>query len=207
MEKIILSFLMAIACSSFITAPMSARAAIMPTCSELLNPQPVLRSELDETLKSYRLYRSQATAGEAEELIAFAQRIRSEFVHSELEWDNDILNLEENYLSNGGYFLVIRTLNGELVGTGAVFNLEQGKAELRKLYLAPEWRGKGLGRIILKHLVEWAREQDYLTVQLETYAKMESACKLYESFGFARKPAAQPTPATEEEVVAYEYCF
>lgn len=80
--------------------------------------------------------------------------------------------------------------DGDVVG-GAGFGPLQGgdpeTCELRKMYLLPRTRGLGLGRRLLTHVLQAAREAGFARCYLETMATMQRARALYESFGFRRR--------------------
>ena len=65
--------------------------------------------------------------------------------------DADVLNVEECY--RGGEFWVVE-LNGRVVGTAAYYPIDRAEnaVEIRKMYLLPIARGKGLGRFLLNAL-------------------------------------------------------
>jgi putative acetyltransferase len=65
-----------------------------------------------------------------------------------------------------------------------VLGVEGKLAELVKMYLAAEVRGKGFGRILIEKSIEWAIENGYRQVYLETMPELKQALKVYEKFGF-----------------------
>ncbi len=74
---------------------------------------------------------------------------------------------------------------GELpLGCGALRDLGDSVAELKRIYVRPSYRGKGLGRSITYALLEEAKRLDYLEVKLDTLRRLESAVSLYRSLGF-----------------------
>jgi len=70
-----------------------------------------------------------------------------------------------------------------LVGSVAM-RVAGDEAELKRMYLARELRGRGLGRRLLEHALGWARDGGLATVTLDTTAGMAVARALYESAGF-----------------------
>ena len=99
--------------------------------------------------------------------------------------DLDIADVESNYLDRGGVFEVLEDGAGKVVGTIGLYPLDAETIELRKMYLAPELRGRGLGRKILSRAIEKAKNLGYLRVYLETAFVLKQAVHLYESFGFS----------------------
>lgn len=78
---------------------------------------------------------------------------------------------------------------GRVLGCGGIAPLAGGEpdvCELRKMYLLPEARGRGLGERMLRHCLEAARAHGYRRCYLETLSGMETAQKLYLKTGFVR---------------------
>ncbi len=57
---------------------------------------------------------------------------------------------------------------------------------IEELYVAPEARRQGLGRILVEDLLDWALKHDYKGVELEAYRMNTAASILYRSVGFSR---------------------
>jgi putative acetyltransferase len=75
---------------------------------------------------------------------------------------------------------------GELLGCGALKEIDPRHAEIKSMRTANAHRGKGVGRQLLRHLLAVARERGYRRLSLETGAQpgFEPARRLYEAFGF-----------------------
>lgn len=79
---------------------------------------------------------------------------------------------------------------GELAGVGAIKHLDAQHGELKSMRAAPAYRGKGVGKAILLHLLEEARRRGYARVSLET-GRPEAflpAQGLYAAHGFIECP-------------------
>lgn len=61
-------------------------------------------------------------------------------------------------------------------------------AEIKRMYVAPHARGRGLARAVLAHLEETAREAGYDALVLETGIRQPEAIALYASSGYERVP-------------------
>jgi putative acetyltransferase len=80
----------------------------------------------------------------------------------------------------------------QVLGCGGIAPLagaEPDVCELRKMYLMPAARGRGLGERLLHHCLEAARLRGYRRCYLETLAGMDAAQKLYLKTGFTRLAA------------------
>ena len=98
--------------------------------------------------------------------------------------DHDITDIQIHYLDRGGVFEVIENNEGKIVGTVGLFPLDETTIELRKMYFAPEVRGRGLGQKLLREMIEKARNFGYLRVYLETASVLKQAVHIYEKAGF-----------------------
>ncbi len=96
--------------------------------------------------------------------------------------DRDLENPADTYAK--GFFEVLLDQQGTLVATCAMLPHSAEHAELRRMYLAPAWRGRGLGRACLGHALAWAREHGFSQVSLETATVLKQARELYTWAGF-----------------------
>jgi molybdopterin-guanine dinucleotide biosynthesis protein A len=81
---------------------------------------------------------------------------------------------------------------GGVVGSIALRDLGDRRLELKRMYLRPSCRGRGVGRRLLATALEWARAHDAHTIRLDTTEEMEAARRLYEQHGFRRVPGEAP---------------
>ncbi len=101
--------------------------------------------------------------------------------------DAEVDGMYEAYLGPRSSFFVA-TRGHTLLGGAGIAPLsgsdDEGTCELRKMYVLPEGRGMGLGRKLMEHCLESAREMDYRRIYLETLENMCHARYLFEKFGF-----------------------
>lgn len=77
--------------------------------------------------------------------------------------------------------------NDKILGGCGIYptkGLAPGYAELVKLYLSAEARGKGLGKHLMEKSLEWAKSSGYTHIYLETFNELNSAVGLYKKLGF-----------------------
>jgi len=74
------------------------------------------------------------------------------------------------------------------VGCGAVRRLDESTAELKRMYVDPQVRGKGIGRALVESLEREARALGVTRVVLETGTRLAPAIRLYEGLGYIRIP-------------------
>ena len=77
-----------------------------------------------------------------------------------------------------------------LAGCGAPKELDAGHGEIKSMRASPDYRGKGVGKAVLLHLIDEARRRGYSRLSLETGRPDEflPARSLYEAHGFAECP-------------------
>jgi GNAT superfamily N-acetyltransferase len=80
-------------------------------------------------------------------------------------------------------------LAGGAVGCGAVRLLGDGAAEIKRMFVRPDARGRGISRRILEALEGEARAMGAVRVLLETGERQPAALGLYESAGYVRVKA------------------
>ena len=99
--------------------------------------------------------------------------------------DRDLSDIEQTYFRAGGCFdVLIETAPQRIVGSIGLLPLAEGGCELRKMYLLPAVRGRGLGKFLLTHALAEARRLGFRRVVLETADVLKEAVQLYRSFGF-----------------------
>jgi len=96
-----------------------------------------------------------------------------------------------NRLAPGTAAVVMRD-GGRPIGCGAFRIREGGRAELKRMYVVPADRGRGVARALLAALEAWAKEQGTAEVILETGTEQHAAIRLYTRSGYARIPAFAP---------------
>lgn len=74
----------------------------------------------------------------------------------------------------------------EAVACGALKRHDDGVGEVKRMYTRPQWRGKGIGGIILEEIEKLARTEGLNRLVLETGDKHPAAWRVYERGGFAR---------------------
>ncbi|MBK8495889.1 MAG: GNAT family N-acetyltransferase [Chitinophagaceae bacterium] len=81
----------------------------------------------------------------------------------------------------------VAAYDSKIIGGAGVYpteNLPAGTCELVKLYLSPDVRGKGIGKLLLEKCIAAARELGYSKMYLETMPELTVAIPMYEKSGF-----------------------
>ena len=74
----------------------------------------------------------------------------------------------------------------EIIGTAALKRMGERRCELKSLYLYERFQGRGLGRMLLKTVIEEAARSGYREMYLDTLSTSARALILYEKAGFVR---------------------
>ncbi len=92
-------------------------------------------------------------------------------------------------ISPGGEILFAVSSGSEkAVGTCALIRLDAEKAELAKMAVSEEARGKQVGLLLGESIIARARDRGFLVVLLESNRKLTPAMSLYRKLGFVEKP-------------------
>ncbi|HEY1826620.1 MAG TPA: GNAT family N-acetyltransferase [Acidimicrobiales bacterium] len=86
-----------------------------------------------------------------------------------------------------GAFLVARSPDGVVVGGVGVRTREPGVGEVKRLWVAPDGRGRGIGRALMDELEDAARRLGLTELRLATGFRQPEAVSLYESSGWQRQ--------------------
>lgn len=78
------------------------------------------------------------------------------------------------------------------VGCGAFRSYTADTVEIKRMYVRPEYRGRGIASAVLKGLEEWARESGFLSCVLETGYNQPEAIALYKKSGYEVIPNYGP---------------
>jgi len=94
----------------------------------------------------------------------------------------------EEVAEERGAFLVAYA-GGEALGCGAIRRIDPETAEIKRMYVEPSARGRGVGRTLLVDLETEGRRLGVKRIVLETGERQLEALALYGQAGFARIPA------------------
>jgi putative acetyltransferase len=88
-------------------------------------------------------------------------------------------------------FFLVRE-DGIPAGCGGIKLVGSEYGELKRMYVRPPFRGRGLGKLLVDHLADYARRHSIETLRLETGIHQHAAIALYERVGFVRIPPFGP---------------
>ncbi len=106
-------------------------------------------------------------------------------------FDRELTELPGRYARPTGCML-LATWGQQLAGCVALRRIGEGVCEMKRLYVRPALRGRGIGRSLAGAIVEEARRIGYKRMRLDTV--LEPAKSLYCSLGFREIPPYQHVP-------------
>jgi len=134
-------------------------------------------------------------------LIAYRSEFDDQTCFTSFEQEMD--NIEQYYSDLEKIKLIaVEDASDTIVGCVALRPFTPDVAEMKRLYVIPEYRGYKLGRILAEAIIEKAIEQGYHSMILDTMHEMQSAQQLYFNLGFHTIPPYQQQD--ESKVICFE---
>jgi GNAT superfamily N-acetyltransferase len=106
--------------------------------------------------------------------------------------EQDMAGLKK-FMPPGGRLLLARW-DGQVAGLACMRQLDDEMGEVKRMYVRPAMRRRGIGRALLSGLLDEARATGYRRVRLDSARYMVEAHALYRSFGFRE---IEPYPESE----------
>ncbi|HWF55218.1 MAG TPA: GNAT family N-acetyltransferase [Solirubrobacteraceae bacterium] len=132
-----------------------------------------------------RFLPSQVDAGDGERLVV-AMRAEMAELYPGLVLDGEQMpKAGPAELSPPGGAFVVGYEGAVAVCCGGVKRLDRAACEIKRMYVIPDARGRGLARVLLHELEEIARRLGYVIARLDTGPRQLGARRIYESEGYA----------------------
>jgi putative acetyltransferase len=109
-------------------------------------------------------------------------------------FEQELARLPGHYAPPDGR-LLLAEYDGQMAGCVALHKWEDGICEMKRLYLRPSFRRKGLGRVIAEKIIAEARSIGYQRMRLDTIGPlMKDAVEMYRKLGFREIAPYRPNP-------------
>lgn len=131
--------------------------------------------------------------------IAMVKRLFQEYAEAlgiDLEFQGfaeELAGLPGRYAPPAGR-LLLATLEGGPAGCVGLRALEQDVCEMKRLYVPPQYRGHGIGRLLARRIIHEAHSAGYHRMRLDTLPSMAAARELYAELGFRPIQPYYPNP-------------
>ncbi len=120
------------------------------------------------------------------------EEVRTLFLEYAATRENDpaLVDFPEEIESLPGFYsppdgdIILAFLEGRPVGCVAVHRLDEETCEMKRLYVSPSCRKRGIGMRLARAVLSLAGEMGYSRMCLDTIPNMKAAQSLYESMGF-----------------------
>ncbi len=127
-------------------------------------------------------------------IIEYRDEHKSDFNKLNLEWldkydlteSHDLMVLDDprgTIIDRGG-FIYLAEVDGAIVGSAAIMKEHEGEYELAKMAVSPDYRGKGISKLLIEKCLEKAKQLDAHTISLYSNHQLQAAISLYTKYGF-----------------------
>jgi len=112
------------------------------------------------------------------------------------KYDDEYSDPGKKYpLPDGRLYLAL--VNGQAAGCIAMRRFDEQSCEMKRLYVDPLYRGRGIGEALVRKLIDEAKTMGYRRMLLDTLPVLASAMRMYERLGFKVTPAHAESPVAE----------
>ena len=98
-------------------------------------------------------------------------------------WNADVYSIHEHYIEKGGKVWVVEVETG-IVGFGCLHLVNSTTAEVKRVRINHQHRGKGLGKSIIKQIESYCTSSNITKVLVDTDDRFEAAKSMYSGMGY-----------------------
>lgn len=111
----------------------------------------------------------------------------------------EISRIPDYYAEKGGSFSVAEQ-DGEIIGMFGLEARSEVSMEIRRLYVSPDWRRKGIARALMDHAEDMCRRDKIKHIELSTSEVQKAAVALYKRLGFRMVREERAISATNKTI-------
>lgn len=143
--------------------------------------------EMDET--TVRFLKRGGSAFEVKsKLVLHAEQDRIDYTIVDVPPYTKKYGMEEfdpaTYISNPDGIVFFACLEEQIIGQIRLVKYWNGYAYIADIAIEEDYRGEGIGRLLIQRAIEWAKSKGFPGIMLETQNNNVAACRLYERCGF-----------------------
>ena len=120
-------------------------------------------------------------------------------------FDSEVAHPEEKYCQPGCRLYLVEA-DGVPAGCIAMQKLDETRCEMKRLYIRPTFRGKGIARRLVEMLLADARQDGYEAMVLDTFPFLRQAVNLYRDMGFYEIPSYNNSPLDSTIYMRKDLC-
>ncbi|WP_375558829.1 GNAT family N-acetyltransferase [Bernardetia sp. OM2101] len=127
----------------------------------------------------------------SDELSEWVKKLNSEWLEKYFELEKgDVISLsnpKKEIIDKGGYIFFVKLKNekqAKIIATASLLKKTDMTFELGKMAVTSTEQGKGIGKLLLKHCLDFAKEKSISIVILYSNTQLQSAIHLYKKIGF-----------------------
>ena len=131
-------------------------------------------------------------------IIEYEDKYHGDFKRLNLEWlekynlaeshDLEVLDNPRGTILDGGGVIYMAADENQIVGSAALIKEEDRVYELAKMAVASNWRGRGIGKLLIEKCLDTARSLDAKRITLYSNSQLQTALNLYKKYGFYHIP-------------------
>jgi putative acetyltransferase len=129
------------------------------------------------------------TTSESGDFILLTKKLDQELklIYGSTQEEFDQFNIIDNIET-----VIVAYINNSAAGCGCFKTYDKNTAELKRMFVDDQFRGKGIASAILIELENWAKELGYSSIVLETGTVQIGAVAIYKKFGYSVIPNFDP---------------
>lgn len=138
------------------------------------------------------------------QIVGFEEKYAKDFADLNLAWleqyfyvedyDREVLMNPDKYILDKGGYIFFAVVDGKVAGTVALTKREESLYELSKMAVKDGYKGMRIGQKLMYYCINFAGEQNFDTVFLDSNTKLTPAITLYHKVGFKEIPVPADTP-------------